>query len=197
MEIQATRSKTGYGRGFGRDDNEALYGILGCCGFVVILISCIMCCVAVHTCEKEAFCINKNGNSMQIENKLYSGGRYWIGAGHEMVNFSRRQYTLVMMDDYSTSSTESEGGFYSRKNWNVNGRSKDGLKIELGYALHFTVGTTHEEGDKELLFEELVSIYNHFGQKGGWRALVQRIALGAIKDVTTEYVAFDFFRIRN
>jgi len=27
--------------------------------------------------------------------------------------------------------------------------------------------------------------------------LVQRIALGAIKDITTQYEAFDFFRVRN
>jgi len=43
----------------------------------------------------------------------------------------------------------------------------------------------------------LLSIYQNFGEKNGWESLVQRIALGAIKDVTTEYVAFDFFRIRN
>ena len=164
---------------------------------MITLISSIMCCVAVHTCEKEAFCINLNGNSYQIENKLYTGGRFWLGAGHEMINFSRRQYVLVMMKDYSTAKAESSSSFYSRKNWNVNGRSKDGLKIELGYSLHFVVGTTHEEGDNKVLYNELLLIYQSFGGKGGWKELVTKISLGAIKDVTTKYVAFDFFRIRN
>ena len=90
MEIKGFRSSSGYGKGAGRDfkDTVTICGI--CLACTIVLVSCIMCCVAVHTCEKEAFCLNLSGNTMKIENKLYSGGRYWIGAGHKMINFSRR-----------------------------------------------------------------------------------------------------------
>ena len=183
--------------GKGKDDKEMLYGLGGCILGVAILISCIMCCVAVSICEKEAFCINLNGNTYQMNPKLYTGGRHWIGAGHKMINFSRRQYILVMAENYRTTAAEQEGGFYSREKWNVNGRSRDGLKIELGYALHFTVGTTHEEGDNRVLYDELVRIYKSIGGRESWQKLVTKIALGSIKDTTTKYLAFDFFRVRN
>jgi hypothetical protein len=194
------KGEAGKGQGSGRmgeDERNVLMGIGGCICGVALLISCIMCCVAVSICEKESFCINLNGNTFQMDSKLYTGGRHWIGAGHEMINFSRRQYILVMAKSYSTSSDEKDSSFYKRKSWNVNGRSRDGLKIELGYALHFVVGTTHEEGDNKILYNELVRIYKRFGGKDAWQSLVTRISLGAIKDTTTKYDAFDFFRVRN
>lgn len=103
-----------------------------------------------------------------MNSKLYTGGRHWIGAGHSMINFSRRQYTLMMAKSYTTTQAEKDSGFYQRENWNVNGRSRDGLKIQIGYALHFTVGTTHEEGDNRVLYEELVRIYKSIGEKNSW-----------------------------
>jgi len=63
---------------------------------------------------------------------------------------------LVMKDDYSTTSTEKDSNFYERKYWDVNGRSSDGLKIKLGYILHFVVGTTQDEDDNTVLYNELL-----------------------------------------
>jgi len=70
------------------------------------------------------------------------------------------------------------------------------LKFTIAFALHYRVGITH--WDEMELLKEFKYIYEKLGdnEEGEWDLVIERVALGSIKDVTQKYEAFDFFRNR-
>ena len=61
-----------------------------------LIMSFILIGISVRICEKENYCLVFNGNEQQIsQQKIYEGGRYWLGAGLSFVEFPRMQLAYV------------------------------------------------------------------------------------------------------
>jgi len=51
-----------------------------------LIMSFILIGISVSICQKENYCICFNGNEEKVYNeRLYEGGRYWLGAGFSFV----------------------------------------------------------------------------------------------------------------
>ena len=75
--------------------------------------------------------------------KIYEGGRYWLGAGNSFVAFPRMQMAYIWSPSYMDNRGFEDNE--SRVTINANSmtvRSKDGLKITLEIALHYKAGVS-------------------------------------------------------
>eukprot|EP00347_Sterkiella_histriomuscorum_P005668 403355718 len=139
--------------------------------------------MAVHVCNMENYCLNMNNNEQRINPDLYEGGRYWLGANHEFVQFPRQQMGLIIAADYDNDKrgTYEDSALVRFYNENIVVRSKEGLRLTLQLALHF-------KGKYPIKFR--------YGGIDQWHKMIRLVAIASVKDACQNFEAFDFFESR-
>lgn len=157
----------GRGRGRGGDDDERTF--VGCSVFCcLIIIGSILLGVSFSVLEPNEVGLEYNANTLKLYTELYRGGRYFLGVGHSFVKFPTTMQTIK----FSGSDA-------------ILGRTKDGLAVEMSISLQY----------KYILdAASLRKLYIDFAENHLTAYI--KIARSVIRDVASEYTAFQFFAER-
>lgn len=149
-------------------DREAGKTGLGCCCCLIFILSIILFAVSFDTLEPTQIGIKYNNNFLTIdeEHGAYNNGRYFLGLGLSFVKFPSH----LIEADFTGRST--------LRAWSREGQL---INIELGFYYRL-------DRDK------IVDIYQRYNQD--YHTRMTQIAIRAIKEVTIQYEAQDYFLLR-
>lgn len=122
-----------------------------------------------------------NGNEKNLwREKLYEGGRYWLGAGYSFIQFPRMQMTYVWSPSYKKDRGFTDDAERVTVNSNsMTVRSQDGLKITLDISLHYKAGVSF--GDQTKLLKEYADMYTRFGDPiTSWNKIINKVSIAAV-----------------
>jgi len=161
----------GRGRGRGGDDDEKT--MVGCSVFCCLLIiGSILLGVSFSVLEPNEVGLEYNANTLKLYSELYTGGRYFLGVGHSFVKFPTTMQTIKF------SGGDSDFGA-------IMGRTKDGLAVEMSISLQYKY---------VLDASSLRKLYVDFAENHLTTYI--KIARSVVRDVASEYTAFQFFADR-
>jgi hypothetical protein len=156
----------------GDSDTLVALGITGFCA--VFITSIVLFSVSFGVINPTAVGIVYDHNTQHIESdKLYGGGRYLVGLGREFITFPTTWSTIKM------------GNFAGADAGALSVRGADGFIVTIEVSFQYVVS------DK---IEDLVRLYLDFG--GTHKSTYIKTAQAVIRDVASNYQAFDFFTSR-
>lgn len=128
--------------------------------------------------------------------RLYEGGRYWLGAGLKFIEFPRMQMAYVWSSTYKKSRKFTDNDSLVTVNTkSITARSQDGLKITIDLSLHYKVGTQFQNRTK--LTQEFVEIYTRYGDPIiSWSKIINKVTVASLNNAFQSIQAFDIFRKR-
>lgn len=144
---------------------------LGCglCLFTVIFIA-IMIAVSISKLEANEVGLHYNSNTMMLEmNQEYTSGIHVLGPGHYFIKFK----TSVLEMEFEGSKS-------------VSARTLDGLQVTIQAKVLYNLVTDRDS---------LGALYLAFKEE--YQPVFEAVTRGIIRDVASEYTAFEFWRARD
>ena len=112
------------------------------------------------------------------ENKLYTGGRHFIGLGHSFIVFPKTLQTVRMGTFASGEAVDGETLTTS----SLLARTEDGLQVTLDLSFQYRL--------KESI-NDIIDLYRDF--QDNYQPAYVRIARNVLRDVASEFQAFQYF----
>jgi len=141
---------------------------------VILAFSLILLMCSFDTLEYTEMGLNYAWITEQIEDHVYTNGRYFLGLGHSFLTFPRTVQSIVFIDDmYSLSSATRAGPALSS-------RTSDGLMVLLEVSFQY-----------KLKPDDLYKLYTTLGP--GYRATLTRMAIEQITASATKFKAAEYF----
>lgn len=142
----------------------------GCTSCVLLIIGLILLILGWSRLEVNEVGIDYSANSLTIDtSKLYSNGLHFIGVGHSFIKYPKRQLEISM--------TGRRG---------VIARTNDGLVVTLETKMLYSLDTD---------INALASLYLMF--KEDYTVPIENICRSVIRDVASEFTAFQFWTNRS
>lgn len=116
------------------------------------------------------------------ENKLYTGGRHFIGLGHSFIVFPKTLQTVRMGTFGSGEEVDSETVTTS----SLLARTEDGLQVTLDLSFQYRL---------EESINKIIDLYRDF--QDNYQPAYVRIARNVLRDVASEFQAFQYFYNRS
>lgn len=160
------------------DSPRRAVGCLGCCA--ITLIGTILFGMSFATMHPLEMGIALNNNIMSLDSsQTYFGGRNFVGIGRSFIKFPITYQTVFL------------GNFFDkdiRQGGSIKCRTQDGMVIYTDISFSYVIKREPEN---------LIRLYRDVEMQAGWEELYTNIAGMAIRDVTSRFLAFDFFTQRN
>jgi len=137
--------------------------------FSIILLVC-----SFDVLEYTELGLNYAWITEQIEDHVYTSGRYYLGLGHSFLKFPRTVQSIVFIDDMYTLSSATRAGPALRS------RTSDGLVVHLEVSFQY-----------KLKQEDLYKLYTTLGP--GYRATLTRMAIEQMTASATKFKAAQYF----
>lgn len=156
------------------------FGCLGCCG--VTILSCVLFGLSFATIHPLEMGIALNNNIMHMDtSQTYFGGRLFVGIGRTFIKFPITLQTVYLGNWFDKD---------SRNGDSVKCRTLDGMVIYTDVSLSYAIKREPQD---------LIRLYRDVGdgENGGWEDLYTKMTQHAIRDVTSKFMAFQFFTERN
>lgn len=149
----------------------------GCC-CVVLIASAIMVGCSFGVLDPTQFALDYDTVNFQIaDGVLYTGGRHFIGLGHQFIIFPNTLQTVRMG---AVSAGESDGE--TVKTSSLLARTEDGLQVTLDISFQYRLTAD---------LEQIIKLYSDF--QDNYRPAYVRIARNVLRDVASEFQAFQYF----
>lgn len=150
----------------------------GCC-CVVLIASAIMVGCSFGVLDPTQFALDYDTVNFQIaDGVLYTGGRHFIGLGHQFIIFPNTLQTVRMG---SVSAGEGSDG-ETVKTSSLLARTEDGLQVTLDISFQYRLTAD---------LEQIIKLYSDF--QDNYRPAYVRIARNVLRDVASEFQAFQYF----
>lgn len=143
----------------------------GCCTcIVVVVVSVILILLGFSKLSVNEVGLDYSANSLTVNtDKLYSNGIYFIGVGHSFIKYPKRQLELNM-----------------ERGRSIVSRSNDGLQVTISTKVLYSL---------QIDVDALASLYLMF--KDDYETPVENICRSVIRDIASEYTAFQFWTNRS
>ena len=163
-----------------RDDDDGLkmkVGVGCCC--MVLIASAIMVGCSFGVLDPTQFALDYDTVNFQIaDGVLYTGGRHFIGLGHQFIIFPNTLQTVRMG---AVSAGEGSDG-ETVKTSSLMARTEDGLQVTLDISFQYRLTAD---------LEQIIKLYSDF--QDNYRPAYVRIARNVLRDVASEFQAFQYF----
>ena len=151
----------------------------GCCCCTVLIASAIMVGCSFGVLDPTQFALDYDTVNFQIaDGVLYTGGRHFIGLGHQFIIFPNTLQTVRMG---SVSAGEGSDG-ETVKTSSLLARTEDGLQVTLDISFQYRLTAD---------LEQIIKLYSDF--QDNYRPAYVRIARNVLRDVASEFQAFQYF----
>eukprot|EP00931_Biecheleriopsis_adriatica_P088891 TRINITY_DN63118_c0_g1_i1.p2 TRINITY_DN63118_c0_g1~~TRINITY_DN63118_c0_g1_i1.p2 ORF type:complete len:297 (+),score=70.11 TRINITY_DN63118_c0_g1_i1:70-960(+) len=127
-----------------------------------------------QTLEYQEYGLNYSWISETVEQKPYTGGRYYLGIGNHFIKFPRMVKSVLFSDDYAD---KKEGPA-------LQSRTKDGLNVRLEVSFQY-----------RLIFDKVYDLYFTLG--ADYEPIFLRMAIEQLSIAATEHNAHFFFTNRS
>jgi regulator of protease activity HflC (stomatin/prohibitin superfamily) len=154
----------------------------GCC-CAVLIASAIMLGCSFGVLDPTQFALDYDTVNFQInENALYTGGRHFIGLGHTFIIFPKTLQTCRM--GTFEGGEEVDGETFTTSS--LQARTEDGLQVTLDISFQYRLTET---------IDAIIKLYSDF--QDNYRPAYVRIARNVLRDVASEFQAFQYFYNRS
>jgi len=166
--------------GFDDDDCGSVKMMVGGgCFCMVLIASAIMVGCSFGVLDPTQFALDYDTVNFQIaDDTLYTGGRHFIGLGHKFIVFPNTLQTVRM----GSASSEEGGDGETVKTSSLLARTEDGLQVTLDISFQYRLTPD---------LEQIIKLYSDF--QDNYRPAYVRIARNVLRDVASEFQAFQYF----
>eukprot|EP00908_Phaeocystis_cordata_P026529 Transcript_9009.p1 GENE.Transcript_9009~~Transcript_9009.p1 ORF type:complete len:368 (+),score=181.81 Transcript_9009:506-1609(+) len=151
----------------------------GSCCCLVLIASSIMLGCSFGVLDPTQFALDYDTVNFQINDAmLYTGGRHFIGLGHVFIVFPNTLQTVRMGTVQEGEQVDGETVTTS----SLLARTEDGLQVTLDISFQYRLEAT---------IDAVIKLYSDF--QDNYRPAYVRIARNVLRDVASEFQAFQYF----